>query len=95
MIASRYDLSEENPNHFGAVDSKVTSTTLHNQNMGVWAVNGPTVDGCPAFSLRLLCMVMNRWSEWMKTHTAIQHIGHPDVFNFDYIYMDLNHCTVC
>ena len=49
--------------------------------MGVWIVNGPTLDGCPAFS----------WGEWMKEHTAIQHEGHPDVFDFDYIYQDFTH----
>jgi len=32
--------------------------------------------------------MMDRWSEWMKTHEAIQHLGHPDVFDFDYVYGD-------
>ena len=63
----------------------MTSTSLHNKNMGVWAVNGPSVDGVPPFS----------WSEWMKTHEAVQHIGHPDVFNFDYVYMDIAQFCVC
>ena len=31
---------------------------------------------------------MDRWSEWMKSHEAVQHLGHPDVFNFDYVYGD-------
>ena len=31
---------------------------------------------------------ISSWSEWMKTHEAVQHLGHPDVFNFDYIYND-------
>lgn len=77
-ISSRYDLFEEKPRHFGGIDSKVTSTTLHKANMGVYMASGPSRDGCPAFS----------WSEWMKTHEAVQHLGHPDVFNFDYVYGD-------
>ena len=32
---------------------------------------------------------MRRWSEWRKTHEAVQHLGHPDVFDFDYVYMKL------
>jgi hypothetical protein len=24
----------------------------------------------------------------MKTHEAVQHIGHPDRFDFDYVYRD-------
>lgn len=75
-IASRYDLYEEKPRHFGSIDSKITSTTLHRNKFGVWIASGPSQDGCPAFS----------WSEWMKHHTAIQHEGHPDVFDFDYVY---------
>ena len=48
-------------------------------------MNGPTVDGVPPFS----------WSEWMKSHEAVQHIGHPDVFDFDYVYMDIAQFCVC
>lgn len=77
-IAARYDLFEEKPRHFGSIDSKVTSTSLHKKNMGVFMASGPSTDGCPAFS----------WSEWMKTHEAVQHIGHPDRFDFDYVYRD-------
>ena len=49
-IASRYDLFEENPRHFGSIDSKITSTSLHKMDMGVWAASGPSTDGCPPFS---------------------------------------------
>ena len=48
--------------------------------------SGPSLDGCPAFSLDQEGRVMDRWSEWMKSHEAVQHLGHPDVFNFDYVY---------
>lgn len=31
----------------------------------------------------------------MKSHEAVQHIGHPDVFNFEYVYMDIAQFCVC
>lgn len=43
--------SDEKPRHFGGIDSKVTSTSLHKANMGVYMASGPSRDGCPAFSL--------------------------------------------
>ena len=49
-IASRYDLFEEKPRHFGSIDSKITSTSLHKKEMGVWAASGPSLDDCPPFS---------------------------------------------
>jgi len=75
-ICARGDLLD-NPVPFGCIDSKLTSFSLQKGCKG-YAISGPTTfKGLPPFS----------WSLFNDT----DHEGEPDVYDFDYIFMDPNY----
>ena len=79
-IASRYDLREGNPASFGAIDAKITSTSIHQQGI-THAISGPTHVNLPPFD----------WTEFEKIQPNVpRHVGLPNRFNFDFVEMNPN-----
>lgn len=74
-ISSRFDLEPSQPTLFGATDSKILSYQLF-KNFTCMAVSGPTHQSLPPFSYT---------GQWK----SVAHFGQPDIFNFDYVLIDI------
>jgi len=76
-IASRFDLVK-NPHNslaYGAIDAKVTNYDL-SKNLMAAVIDGPTNQGIPSFS----------WANWKNC----LHAGQPEVFDFEWIYVNVD-----
>lgn len=72
-IASRADLLTSGAGAFGAIDSKVSNSTLM-KSLAFWAINGPTSVQQPVFS-------------WTPEFSAMAvHQGCPQTYDFDFEY---------
>eukprot|EP00456_Euglypha_rotunda_P002589 TRINITY_DN10481_c0_g1_i2.p1 TRINITY_DN10481_c0_g1~~TRINITY_DN10481_c0_g1_i2.p1 ORF type:complete len:309 (-),score=51.31 TRINITY_DN10481_c0_g1_i2:11-844(-) len=76
-IASRYDLLNSSSSPFGAIDAKITSSTLI-QSLMANAISGPTTEGQPVFSWST-----SPWADGSE----YSHVGQPDTWNFPWKMM--------
>lgn len=71
-IASRYDLREETPNPFGAIDVKIVQSSKPHITH---AICGPTHQNQPPF-------------EWTDTFANSVHVGVPQKFDFEWVEIE-------
>jgi len=77
QISARADLYADTKQRdtFGGVDSKITSASMV-KSLAAYVISGPSHESLPPFS----------WAAFEST----PHIGQPEVFDFDWMYMQFS-----